>query len=136
MSKEGRDKIQLLVNRFGALQLDYIDGRTWRVVHAMVYKSRTHGFIWVARGFLTDFASIPRFFWRILPPTGQYGKAAVVHDWLYFTGAYPRNVCDHLFLEAMEDLDVGWFTRRAMYRAVRMFGGGAWNRQRGNTQDA
>jgi hypothetical protein len=57
-------------------------------------------------GYRTDFASIPRFFWRILPPAGRYGKAAVVHDWL--CDESPKR-CDHIaaanvFGEAMEVL--------------------------------
>lgn len=40
----------------------------------------------VPAGFVTDFASIPRAFWVVLPPTGKYGKAAVVHDYLYVMG--------------------------------------------------
>jgi hypothetical protein len=34
-------------------------------------------------GFLTDFASVPKIFWKILPPNGRYGKAAVIHDYCY-----------------------------------------------------
>jgi hypothetical protein len=32
--------------------------------------------------FPTDLASVPRIFWALLPPSGVYEKAAVVHDWL------------------------------------------------------
>lgn len=36
----------------------------------------------VPKGYLTDGASIPRPLWNILPPWGQYGQAAIVHDYL------------------------------------------------------
>lgn len=42
-----------------------------------------YGNIVVPEGFITDFASIPRFLWSIYPPTGRYQEAAVIHDWLY-----------------------------------------------------
>jgi Protein of unknown function (DUF1353) len=29
----------------------------------------------------TDLASVPRLFWSLLPPTGVYERAAVLHDW-------------------------------------------------------
>lgn len=32
--------------------------------------------------FLTDLASVPRLFWILLPPSGAYENAAVLHDWL------------------------------------------------------
>ena len=38
----------------------------------------------VAEGFETDFASVPRLLWVVLPKWGKYGNAAMVHDWLYW----------------------------------------------------
>ena len=80
----------------------------------------------VPAGFVTDFASIPRLFWRVLPPTGSYGKAAVIHDYLYRTGAFTRSICDGIFLEAMCELGVPGWKRRVMFRAVRLFGGSSY----------
>lgn len=34
------------------------------------------------KGFITDGASIPRFFLRIFSPTGRYFGAAIVHDYI------------------------------------------------------
>jgi len=77
--------------------------------------------ITVPAGYRTDFASVPRIFWRIIPPVGRYGKAAVVHDWLYDTESRPRKEADKIFLEAMEVLEVPKWKRKAMYYAVRWF---------------
>jgi len=74
-------------------------------------------------GFLTDFASVPRILWNILPPYESYGKAAVLHDYLYYTNKYPRKVCDDIFLEAMEVLKVPKWKRLVIYYSVRIFGG-------------
>jgi len=84
----------------------------------------------VPAGFETDFASVPRFFWRVLPPWDKYSPAAVVHDHLYQTGKVPRVEADKTFLELMEALGVSWWKRRVMYYAVRAFGWIAWNRHR------
>ncbi len=78
----------------------------------------------VPAGYRTDFASIPRFFWRILPPAGRYGKAAVIHDWLC---CICPPLCDYVtaadvFGEAMDTLGVGRITRRVMVWAVKQFG--------------
>jgi hypothetical protein len=111
-----------------ALQLEYLDGQSWRVLQAFAYATCAGFLIVVPAGFETDFASVPRFFWRLLPPTGQYGKAAVIHDYLYrtVTEDFTKNECDRIFLEAMEYLGVGRPTRYAMYWGVRLFGRGPY----------
>ncbi len=86
----------------------------------------------VPRGFETDFASVPRFFWRIVPPWGRYSPAAVVHDYLYFTGKVTRAEADRVFLGHMERLGVPLWKRTVMYRALRFFGGSAWDECRRN----
>lgn len=113
------------------LILEYIDGSNWRLQEAFTYQSEHVGLISVPRGFVTDFASIPRFFWRILPPTGKYGKAAVVHDWLYRSKRVERKVADLVFLEAMTDLGVPAWQRNVMYAAVRALGWAAYGGGRG-----
>jgi hypothetical protein len=55
------------------------DGRQYRLLTAFQYDSSLTT-ITVPAGFVTDFASVPKLFWNLLPPTGRYGKAAVVHD--------------------------------------------------------
>lgn len=44
-----------------------------------IYKNRV---IRVNKGYRTDFASVPRFFHRVVSPVGRHGKAAIVHDFL------------------------------------------------------
>jgi len=82
-------------------------------------------------GFTTDFASIPKWLRWLIPPTGLYGKAAVLHDWLYRTGIVSRRRADFIFLRAMRVLGVPKWKRRAMYRAVRAFGQKYYQNQRG-----
>jgi hypothetical protein len=84
----------------------------------------------VPEGFITDFASVPRAFWRIVPPFGVYIPAAVAHDYLYSTGEAPRKVADMVFVLVMERLGVPRWKRWLMYRAVRMFGVAPWRRHR------
>jgi hypothetical protein len=116
------------------LILRYVDGRkTWVVVDPFEYHTDivTPGFpsgiIYVPPGFETDFASVPRLFWNILPPTGPYGKPAVIHDLLYRTkGLATKAQADRILLEAMTAQGVGWLTRQTIYRAVHYFGGAAY----------
>jgi len=89
----------------------------------------SNDFIDVPVGTETDFASIPRPFWSILPPDGKYSQAAVLHDFLYSQRKIhkrSREECDNIFLEAMKVLNVNWWKRHAMHKAVRSFGWIPW----------
>lgn len=81
----------------------------------------------VPKGFVTDFASIPRVFWSALRPDGEYAHAAVVHDYLYWTQKRSREEADSIFKMAMEDLEVDPRTVFILYSAVRAHGESAWD---------
>jgi len=86
--------------------------------------------ITVPKGFITDFASVPKIFWPILPPVGKHGKAAVIHDYCYATACYSKAMSDKIFLEGMEVLEVEKWKRETMYHAVVWFGWFAWYKHR------
>lgn len=78
----------------------------------------------VPAGFHTDLASTPRIFWNIFPPFGKYEQAAIVHDFLYHFGIGTKKEADIKFLHGMKLLQVPFWKRRLMFRAVRLFGKG------------
>lgn len=84
----------------------------------------------VPSGFVTDFASVPRLLWWLFPPWGRYGKAAVMHDYLYQSQPCSRSLADLMFLRGMQVLGVGRVTRYAMYWAVRAAGWAIWRAHR------
>ena len=110
--------------------------RRWRVLEPFEYVATVGTTSWtitVPVGFITDFASIPRALWSILPPTGRYGKAAVIHDFLYIqanatipgtTTVLLKAMADKIFLDAMTELGVPAWQRYPMYEGVRLFGRG------------
>ena len=101
----------------------------WEIYEDLTYKDDKLGIkVTVPKGQTTDFASIPRIFWPILPPVGRYSRAAVVHDYLYRHGLFTRKDCDLIFLHAMEELNVAKWKRVIMYRAVRLFGAPAYKK--------
>lgn len=113
------------------LTVTKIGKRTWRVERAFRYyigEEYSDEYIDVPKGFVTDFASVPRVFWTIFPPDGSYTMSAVLHDYLYNQKGhirekvYSRKQCDQIFREAMKVLGVNILTRNTIYRAVRMFG--------------
>lgn len=122
------------------LEVEYIDGKNWKVTKEFDYLDQTiHPGVTIhaPSGFLTDFASIPQLFWNILPPTGQYGKAAVIHDLLYRSGGwgligglldppYTREESDQILRAAMLELSVPQWKITTIYNAVRLFGASSW----------
>lgn len=107
------------------------DGKTWVLMRDFGYDVGYEGSadrIDVSIGFETDFASIPRLLWSVLPKWGKYGNAAVVHDWLYWRQERTRKAADDVLFEAMGVLGVSDATRIAIYGGVRSFGWIAWMR--------
>ena len=102
--------------------------RLFRLKSRFRYHSRNHGTIVVPSGFITDGASIPSLFWPIFAPYGSALRPAIVHDFLYrrqsltYYAHLDRAAADRIFLEAMTDCGMWPLERRAIYRAVRLFG--------------
>jgi hypothetical protein len=109
------------------------DGKSWIIVGDFGYDVgavNSNDRVSVDKGFATDFASVPRVLWWVLPKWGVYGNAAVVHDWLYWHQDRDRKQSDDIMLEAMSVLNVPELTKQLIYRAVRVFGGWAWRRNK------
>lgn len=88
---------------------------------------RAHGLAFcVRRGFVTDWASVPRFLWWWIPPMGQWSLAALAHDYLYRSHLTSRRNADAVFYALMRDAGVWWLRARLMWLAVRLFGGPAY----------
>ena len=97
--------------------------RVFRLTSQFRYLS-SFGSIYVPPFFETDGASIPRCFWNILSPHGDYFYAAVVHDFLYskFNTEFHKDEADLIFKEAMFNVGVPWYRRETIYQAVKWFG--------------
>lgn len=69
----------------------------------------------------TDLASVPRSVRWFASPYGRHTLAALLHD-RYVRKPNPHNLtrraADNLFLEAMDELGVGWLRRSVMWSAV------------------
>lgn len=102
------------------------NGRDFKTEDVLSWQAKDGTVIEVAKGFVTDLASIPRLFWNILPPFGKYTLAAIVHDWLYRNHIGERKVADARLLEIMQECGVPWWQRQIIYRNVRLFGWASW----------
>src|SRR3990167_2187081 len=65
--------------------------------------------ITVPKGFITDLASVPPPASMLIPKSGLYNQAAVLHDYLYSVQTRTRLASDRIFLEAMKVLGVNLF---------------------------
>lgn len=91
---------------------------------------RTRDSITVPVGFVTDFASIPRYLWTELSPMAEHQRAAVVHDYLYWFQPCEREEADNLLMIAMQQAGVPDLQRGAVYAGVRISGAEIWNANR------
>ena len=80
----------------------------------------------VPAGFVTNFASIPKILWSFFPPWGEYGKASVVHDYLYYSQKRTKEESDYIFYEGMVVLGVKEGRAKFYHNMVKWFGGGGW----------
>lgn len=84
----------------------------------------------VPKGFVTDYASIPRLFSRILPQRGPYNRAALAHDWLYWSGILTKSEADHVLYDLADRFGVGFLDRQLLLRGVQLGGWVAWRMYR------
>jgi hypothetical protein len=108
----------------------YGDGVTWYLNKPFDYDLGVEGSgntITIPVGFTTDFASVPKAFWNLLPPWGKYGCACVLHDWLYWNQATDRVTADNILREAMEVCKVSVVDINIIYEGVRIGGQHAWD---------
>ncbi len=93
----------------------------WTLDEDLAYRGRTHRFV-VPAGFVTDFASVPKFATWLIPRYGVYTRAAVLHDYLCqegHVGRFNRRDADGIFRRCLRELNVSWTRRWLMWAAVR-----------------
>ncbi|MCK9363811.1 MAG: DUF1353 domain-containing protein, partial [Syntrophales bacterium] len=89
----------------------------WITIEDMTYViGNTNERIVVPKGFVTDFASIPEKLWSWgLSPHGRYSRAAIVHDYLYWSQGCARAQADRLLVIAMKESIVDDFDESVIY---------------------
>jgi hypothetical protein len=105
----------------------FADGNYWYMLQDLEWLSADTHTVVIPIGFVTDFASIPRPIWWLLPKWGKYGLPGVLHDYLYWSQHVNRKTADGYLREAMADLKVPMWQKQVIWAAVRAFGGVAWS---------
>lgn len=140
--------------RFGELDVRPLpDGRNWLLIHEFHYltsvqltpsmerfkftgypnvepvKGGTGWYIYIPKGFITDFASIPKPLWSVVgaPAEGKHREAAVIHDALYRTfGLCTRPQADAVLYEGCRYSGCNWLHSWTIYLGVRSGGGASY----------
>lgn len=95
----------------------------------------------VPRGFVTDFASVPKILWWLFGPTGLWTWAAILHDWFcrmlhMRMPVVTAREADRYFRLACAELGVDFVTRWLMWTGVRWGALGTPVRRQGWARDA
>ncbi len=106
----------------------FADNHDWLILREYVYEIEDSGqAIRIPAGFVTDFASIPQALWSLgFSPNGRYSRAALIHDFLYWSQSCTREQADNLFLLAMRNSNVSSVDQRVVYLGVRAGGAVPW----------
>jgi hypothetical protein len=92
----------------------------WVLIEPLRYRGNEDLFE-VPAGSKTDFASVPALFQWLIPRSGRYTRAAVLHDHLWRqTPAISLADADGIFRRAMAELEVPFLRRWLMWAAVRI----------------
>ena len=109
-----------------------IGPQLWELREPLIFLSDKYPGKFIAPvGMITNFASIPRIFWNIFPPTDNYDAAAVIHD----GGCHHdlltekgerihtvKTVIDNIFYEALIVCGVETVRAKLMYALVHKYG--------------
>ena len=89
----------------------------------------------VPEGFVTDFASVPKALWSLgLSPHEKFSRAAIIHDYLYWSQVCTRAQADNIMLLAMERSGVSKKTQFTMFQGVNMGGVSAWEENKADRE--
>jgi hypothetical protein len=94
----------------------------YKLINALEYEYC--GIVFTApKGFVTDFATIPRLLWCVVYPSQCHIRdAAVIHDLLYTTKVVDRSTADKILLAAMLELKSSKVLAYLTYGIVRVCG--------------
>jgi uncharacterized protein DUF1353 len=114
----------------------FADGANWMLQSPQIReigKNSPYRVIVVPRGFVTDFASIPKplqVLRGVLPTTDRFGTAALIHDYLYWRQDCTREQSDNIMEIAMMETGIPLLERKIIREGVRQFGQSAWDANR------
>jgi Protein of unknown function (DUF1353) len=110
-------------------QLADAKNKHWVLMKDMDYKIGDTGVkITVPAGFVHDYASVPRIFHSVgLSPHDSFSRAAIIHDWLFWSQGCRPDQANRLMVLAMKESGVPRLKIELIYRALALVGRFAWH---------
>lgn len=107
----------------------FITRSKYRLLRTLRVQLRDGRIVTIPEGFVWDLSSVPRVFWALFPPDGDFEFAAFIHDYLYITKIMTRKQADEEMF-AWSKAVAGTLNRSAWsdhdnwirYSMVRVFG--------------
>ena len=114
----------------------FADNHDWMLAEDLIYSIGQSGVsITIPKGFVTDFASIPQPLWSLgLSPYGSYSKAAIIHDYLYWSQDCTKEQADNILLIAMKESGVSSTQKFEIYEGVNLGGNPSWQSNKNERQ--
>ena len=105
------------------LKVEECGNDKWRLLDHLKYESLEDDIIVIPKGFVTDFASVPRIPIAFLLVGDVAHRAATLHDYCYsFDSPVSRQEADSLLKEAARAEGTSWWRCQLLWLGVRMFG--------------
>jgi len=102
-----------------SVALKQISKRDWELLEGLIYEGNADTF-YVPEGFVTDFASVPRFASWLIPTYGLYTPASILHDYLWRNpGIVNHADMDGILRRTLREAGVSLPKRWMMWTAVR-----------------
>ena len=92
----------------------------------------------VPSGYVSDWASIPKLFWRLFPPNYSESRhGSILHDYIYshLYLYFSKSFADRLLRDCMRHDGAGKLASTAFYLAVSVGGCGGWSECRKKNSD-
>lgn len=110
------------LNQFDDLTIRPHGTSSWKLVEDLIYEGADQRFV-IPAGYVTDFATVPKFMRWLFDEHGPYTRAAIVHDWLITDAIPAREVTsrdtDGIFRRIMREEGTPMPARWVMWTAVR-----------------
>lgn len=102
----------------------FLDGEQALTIARRRFPLRPELYEWeVPAGYISNGASVPRFFWRLWPPlTGPWRVPAIIHDYHCEAKIHDSVAVHAMFYHAMRAYGTSETSSHALWAAVRAFG--------------
>jgi len=91
----------------------------WQILEDVQVTLSNGDLLFIPKGYITDFATVPRLCWGIVATIGNHNLATLIHDYLLTDSSYDRSFIDNEMLYWLKLSGVRRFKGILMYYAVR-----------------